>query len=97
MNKIIVHTPQNEISKTYFANLDYENKNLNSYTMSILNNKYTNNYQSYSGKEKKYSFSLDGKISYVKRKLLLNSFRYSPLFAIIYFSVYPQLNCSALK
>ena len=76
-NKSIIIS-NNEISKTYYANLDYENKNLNSYTLSILNNNYVNNYLSYSGKEKQYSFTIDGKISYVKRLLELNKFKYSP-------------------
>ena len=67
----------NEISKTYFSNFDYENKNLDSYTLSILNDNYVNNYISYSGKEKQYSFTTDGKISYVKKLLIINKFRYS--------------------
>lgn len=68
----------NEISKTYYSNSDYEDKNLNSYTMSLLNNNYVNNYISFSGKDKKYSFTLDGKISYVNKFLKLNQFKYSP-------------------
>ena len=37
----------NEISKTYFSNMDFENKNLNSYTLSKLNNNYVNKYLSF--------------------------------------------------
>jgi hypothetical protein len=67
----------NEISKVYFDNLDYENKNLNGYTLKKLNNDYLNNNKSYSGKEKKYSFSFDNKISYVKKLIDETKFRYN--------------------
>lgn len=68
----------NEISKVYFSNSDYENKNLNSYTLSKLNNQYINNNLSFSGKDKKYSFTLNGKISYVQKLLDFDKFRYTP-------------------
>jgi hypothetical protein len=68
----------NEISKVYFGNEDWENKNLNSYTMSKLNNNYVNNNLSFSGKEKSYSFTLNGKLSYVIKQFDVSKFRYSP-------------------
>jgi hypothetical protein len=77
-NENCVMISNNEISKTYFSNSDWENKNLNSYTLVKLNNNHVNNYLSFSGKEKKYSFTMDGKIAYVKKLLALNSFKYSP-------------------
>ncbi len=68
----------NEISKVYFSNSDYENKNLNSYTLTKLNNNYINNNISYSGKEKSYSFTLDNKISYIQKLIKTNEFKYTP-------------------
>ncbi len=68
----------NEISKTYFSNMDYENKTLKSLTLTRLNNKHVNMNLTFSGKDKKYSFSLDNKIAYVKKNIDFNKFRYCP-------------------
>ncbi len=68
----------NEISKTYFPNIEYEDLNSKSYTMTKLNNLHLRKYTSYSGKDKTYSYSLDNKISYVKKYIDLEKFRYTP-------------------
>ncbi len=68
----------NEISMVYFNNLDYEISNENSYTLKNLNNQYINTNTSYSGKDKCYSFSLDNKLSYVKKYIDNTKFRYNP-------------------
>jgi hypothetical protein len=73
---IVIQT--NEISKTYFSNMDYEDKNLNSLTLTKLNNNHINKNTSLSGKDKKYSFSLDNKLSFVKKYIDFNNFRYCP-------------------
>lgn len=68
----------NEISMVFFNNLDYEIKNQNSYTLKNLNNLYINTNKSLSGKDKKYSMSLDNKLGYVKKLITDTSFRYNP-------------------
>ncbi len=68
----------NEISKVYYNNLDYEHDYQQSYTLTKLNNKYLNSNKTYSGKDKKYSFTLDNKISYVQKDIKDTGFRYDP-------------------
>ena len=62
----------NEINKLYYNNIDYENKYLNSYTSTILNNHINKNITSCNN-DKKYSFTMDNKFSNTK-KLLKNKY-----------------------
>ena len=65
----------NEISKTYFSNSDWENKNLNSYTLVKLNNNYVNNKQSESIDFKIKKLKLDSGVDNDKLiKRYLNNF-----------------------
>ncbi len=68
----------NEISKVYYNNLDYEHDYRQSYTLTKLNNRYLNSNKTYSGKDKKYSFTLDNKISYVEKNIKDTGFKYVP-------------------
>jgi hypothetical protein len=66
INKSTIFINNNEINKLYFENLDYENKHLNTYTLTKLNNNYINNNISYSNNDKKYSFTMNNKLSNIK-------------------------------
>jgi hypothetical protein len=68
----------NEISMVYYNNINYEETNKNSYTSRNLNNLYINSNNSLSGKDKKFSFSLDNKLNYVKKYISDTGFRYNP-------------------
>lgn len=82
-NENSIMISNNEISMVFFNNLDYEIKNKNSYTLRNLNNLYINTNKSLSGKDKKYSMSLDNKLAYVKKFITDTGFRYNPFDSII--------------
>jgi hypothetical protein len=73
----------NEISMVYFNNLEYQNKNENSYTFKNLNNLYINTNKCLSGKDIKYSFTLDNKLAFVKKYIDETQFRYDIYNSII--------------
>jgi hypothetical protein len=62
-DKKVVYFNLNEISKIFYANSEYAEKNKNSYTEIYLNNKHINNYKCYSNNVNRYSYSFDNKIS----------------------------------
>ena len=66
----------NEINKLYFENLDYENKHLNTYTLTKLNNNYINNNISYCNNDKKYSFTMNNKLANIKSKNKYSCYNY---------------------